>query len=113
MHCFQPEIAPGPVGFLAHLGKPLSHSSVANPHFRCNRPNACPFRAEPKDFVTINDPGWAAKLLPRCSCVAETGTDPFADKVAFKLSHGGDNCKKCLTKWTARIHIFLVRDELD
>jgi hypothetical protein len=71
MHCFQPEIAPAPMGILAHLGKALSYRSVANPHFRCNRPNACSFRAESQNFVTINNPRWAAKLLTSSPRVAD------------------------------------------
>ena len=92
MHCFQPEIAPAPMGILAHLGKALSYRSVADPHFRCNRPNACPCRTESENFIAINNPDWAAKPFTSGPCVADTRGDPFADKVALQLSHGGDNC---------------------
>jgi hypothetical protein len=93
MHCFQPEIAPAPMGILAHLGKALSYRSVADPQFRRNLPHTGPGRTQAQNFIAINNPDWAAKLLTSSPRVADTGSDPFTDEVALQLSHGGDNCE--------------------
>jgi hypothetical protein len=90
---------------LAHLCKTLSHRSVADSHFRRNLPDACPGRTESENFIAINDPGRAAKLLTSALALRTPAVTRWRIKVAFQLSDGGNNRKQCLSERAFRLNV--------
>jgi hypothetical protein len=84
------------VGFLAHLSQALSHRPITHAHLRRNLADAGAFSTEPQYFIPVNNPARTPQLLSGGPCIADTGTDPFANVVTLKLSDGGDDSKERL-----------------
>jgi len=72
-----------------------------------------PFRAQRSHTRSIDFNTPPSELLPLRPRVAQAGSNPLTDEVAFKLRHRRYDREQRLPERRCRVDVFLIRDELN